>query len=90
MKQDWREKAVVKRLRKLHKMTKKQISGIIWLWTQASRVQLPSSQGSTVQKSLRRAVQVPPAKNFTLQFVSQNFRKSISNSHPLQTFDITI
>lgn len=66
MKQDWREKAVIKSgLRKLYKMTK-QISGIIWLWTQASHVQLQSSQGIMFQKSLRWAVWVPPAKNFIL------------------------
>lgn len=67
MKWDWRVTTVIKRLRKLHKMTT-QIHGTIWLWTQASHVQLQSRQGMVFQRSLSRAVQVPPARNSTLLY----------------------
>lgn len=88
MKHEWREKAVIERLRELHKMTK-QIGGITWLPTQASRVQPQSSQGITFHKSRGRAGQVPPAKNLSLlQPPSQSLKKYISDS--LQTFDLTV
>lgn len=88
MKWDWRETTVIKTLRKLHKMTT-QIHGTIWLWTQVSHVQLQSSQGMVFKRSLRRAVQVPPARNFTLlhpHALLQNLKKNTSATFTLYRF----